>query len=87
MNKRPLSQTLSKAFEISRNILLTAGLWSNAACISYIIESSWKIHESLDRKPDCEEVESFLLGKLLNRELQINLSKVLPMMEGKLIGR
>ena len=48
---------------MSKNIPLTStvGLLLNAACISYIIESSWATHESLDRKPDCEAGKSLLL--------------------------
>ena len=48
---------------MSRNKPLTSpvGLLSNAVCISYIIESSWAIHESPARKRDCEEVKSLLL--------------------------
>ena len=39
----------------------TVGLLSNAVCMPCIIESGWTIHESPGRKPDCEEVKSFLL--------------------------
>ena len=44
---------------MSRNTPLTStvGLLSNAVCISCIIESSWAIHESPGRKPDCEEIK------------------------------
>ena len=48
---------------MSRNRRLTSavGLLSNAVCISCIIESSWAMHESSGRKPDCEELKSLLL--------------------------
>ena len=48
---------------MSRNRRLTSpvGLLSNAVCISCIIESSWAMHESPGRKPDCEELKSLLL--------------------------
>ena len=63
MNKRPLFQTLSKAFELSRNTPLTSiiRLLSNAVCISSIIESNWTIHKPPGRKPDCEECKGLLL--------------------------
>ena len=48
-----MSQTLSKAFEMSRNTpLKSSALSSKAVCISCIIESSCAIHESPGRKPD-----------------------------------
>ena len=55
-------QTLSKAFEMSRNTPLTssAGLFSKAVSYSCIIESSCAIHESPGRKRDCEGVKSLL---------------------------
>ena len=65
----------------------TVGFLSNAVCISCIIVSKWTIQESPVRKPDCEEVKSFLLWKWLNRELKITLSKILLNMGSKLIGR
>ena len=54
LNKRPMCQTLSKAFEMSRNTPLTstAGLLSKAVCISCIIDSSCAMHESPRRKTD-----------------------------------
>ena len=74
---------------MSRNTPLssTVGLLSNAVCVSCIIESSWAIHESPGRKPDCEEVKRFLLWKWLNRGLQITLSKFLLKIGSKLIGQ
>ena len=48
---------------MSRNILLTStvGLLPSGACISYMIESSWAIHESLAGKPDFKALKSLLL--------------------------
>ena len=62
---------LCQAFDMSRNRRLTSavGLLSNAVCISCTIESSWAMHESSGRKPDCEELKSLLLWKWLNWEL------------------
>ena len=71
----------------STSFTSTVGLLSNAVCISFIIESSWALHESPVRKHDCDEVKSLLLWKWLNRELQITLSKILLKMGSKLIGR
>ena len=49
-----MCQTLSKAFEMSRNTPLTstARLLSKAVFISCIVDSSCAIHESPGRKPD-----------------------------------
>ena len=46
---------------MSRSTPLTSTvvLLSSAVCISCIIESSWALHESPGRKPDCERVKSY----------------------------
>ena len=46
LNKGPMCQTWSKAFEMSRNtpFTSTAGLLSKALCISSIVDSSCAIH-------------------------------------------
>ena len=61
-NKRPLCQTSSKAFEMSRNTPLRSivGLLSSAVSISCITESSWATHESPGRKPDSKRNRLFL---------------------------
>ena len=50
---------------MSRNTLLTSTVefLSKAICMSRKIESSWAIHKSPGRKPDCEKVKSVLLQK------------------------
>ena len=52
LKTRPLCHTLSKAFEISRNIPLTSSPLSNAFKISWLIERrSWLMQESPDLNP------------------------------------
>ena len=62
---RPSCQTLLNAFEMSRKTPLTStvGFSSNAVCISWIIDSSWAMHESPGRNPDWEGGKSLLLRK------------------------
>ena len=54
LNNRPWCHTLSKAFDISKNIALvsTSGLQSNDDLISCTIERNWDIHESPGMKLD-----------------------------------
>ena len=53
LNATPSCQTLSAALQIYKEIPFTSAVWflPNASCISYIIDSSREIHESLRRKP------------------------------------
>ena len=53
LNATPSCQTLSAALQIYKEIPFTWFL-PNASCISYIIDSSREIHESLRRKLDLE---------------------------------
>ena len=89
LKKRPSCQTLSNALEMSRKTPLTStvGLLSKAVCILCIIDSNWAGDESLGRKPVREGIKSLLLRKLVNKELLITLSKILPKIGSKLIRR
>ena len=69
------------------HLISRVSLLLNAVCISCIIDRSWAIHESTGRRPDCEEVQSSLLWKWLNKELYITLSKILLKMGSNLIRR
>ena len=52
LKRRPSCHTLSKAFEISRNISQTSYPLSNSFKISWLIERSWMMQESPDLNPD-----------------------------------
>ena len=72
----PSCYTLSNAFEISRNRLLTLRLSSKELYISWMIGTSWLIQESHSLKPDwLEEINLFAI-KNSNISLNINLLRI-----------
>ena len=59
----PSCQTLLKAFDISKDTLLTStvGISSREAWISWVADNNWAIHESLGRKPNLKVWRGYYL--------------------------
>ena len=55
---------------MSKNTPLTSaeGFLSKLVCISWIINESWAIHESPDRKPDYKGVK-FVIDKMVKQRI------------------
>ena len=83
---RPLHQTLSNAFDISRKIPLTSNTSSNDLYISWAIAKSWFMHESQGLNPNwIGEMNSFSI-KNLKISLKINFSKIFSQIGRRDIG-
>ena len=74
----PSCQTLSNAFEISRNTRVTSRPSSKELYISWVIDKSWLIQESPCLKPDWLAEISLFSIKNSNISLNINLSRIFP---------
>ena len=83
----PSCYTLSNAFEISRNRLLTLRLSSKELYLSWMIGTSWLIQESSSLKPDWLEEISLFAIKNSNISLNINLSRIFPHISRNDTGR
>ena len=79
---RPSCQTLSNAFEISKNIARVSldGYLSNDLCISLVIERSWLKVESPGWKPDCFDVKRLFLFRNLYVTSKTSFSNIFPHM-------
>ena len=69
-------QTLSKAFDMSKNTPLTSRSLSKDCYISWVIERSWLIEESPGRKPDWLDDNKSFSFKNLYSSLNKSLSKI-----------
>ena len=84
----PSCQTLSKALDMSKNTPLTSRSLSKDWYISWVIERSWFMQESLGRKPDWLDYnKSFSLKNLYSSSLNKSLSKTLLQIGSKETGR
>ena len=76
LKMRPLCQTLSDAFDMTRNAPRTSHPSSNDLYIPWVVDKSWLIQESPGYKPDWfVEIRSFVVKKsdisLYNRHSNI----------------
>ena len=74
----PSYHTLSNAFEISRNTLLTSRPSSKELYITWVIIYSWLMQESPSLKPDWLEWRSLFSMKNSKILLNVNLSRIFP---------
>ena len=76
LNLTPSSQTLSNAFDISKNTLLTSISLSKHSHILWGIDKSWLTHKSPDLKPDRFGKINLLSIKKVSTPLYIDFSIV-----------